>query len=673
MSLSSFIAEQYSGYEFDGGVGLAAFDEESVAGVDIVDGPITVDTVKMKDELASLDWVVDCRSQCLGLRSWSVDVGNLIVVELRADLVEPLAAIKDNCFMLTDNGWGWLVNREAHTVDIGDELVVCWIAERCSLDEVSLTPYLTDDGQRLSTSNPCKTVACVKARSVCTMELLDGIHREYIYKHKFAAGEVVAVSSVAGSGKTTMLLRLSQIHSGLRILYLAFNKSLVVEIGAKIRAQNIKNLSAMTFDALLWSMYCRRGDKGTLCDLKPQNIGQHIQWLQDKPFKLKNYYCKNFKRFCLDVECLDMADWCIRNLKKKDVILEKLWLSVTTGHLVTFETIRKQALIAKWFKDFIDKNYDMVLCDETQDFDMVMLRMLLDDTTVPKVFVGDPKQSIYDFRGCINAFKYMPAGASVIEFYSTFRVGEPACSQIRALIPDLWMISKAKGSTDICASVPSGVWLFRTWRLLLQTARVTRDIWIYGFESKLAQIRSLHSKLSNSWAVADDDEFEDDLPKFLKSISKEDLEQLIGDIERNMVPAEAAAWSMYTVHSYKGMENAFIRMAGDIIIEEENLYYVAITRGFQKIAVDKSTADSSGRTDMSSSSSPLVACDGKGRCIQECKHKQHIRSDYGANGYCPSSCAHKCIPERCRTCSQRRPRWILDGSKGQCFDCRIGL
>jgi len=68
---------------------------------------------------------------------------------------------------------------------------------------------------------------------------------------------------------------------------------------------------------------------------------------------------------------------------------------------------------------------------------MIMLRMLLDDTSLPRVFVGDPKQSIYDFRGCINAFKYMPSDATIIEFYSTFRIGEPACSQIRARIPNL--------------------------------------------------------------------------------------------------------------------------------------------------------------------------------------------------------------------------------------------
>ena len=36
-------------------------------------------------------------------------------------------------------------------------------------------------------------------------------------------------------------------------------------------------------------------------------------------------------------------------------------------------------------------NDECLLCviDETQDFDMIMLKMLLNDTTIPKIFVGD--------------------------------------------------------------------------------------------------------------------------------------------------------------------------------------------------------------------------------------------------------------------------------------------
>lgn len=684
------IAENFRDYELEGGLSISAFDIDAGAGVDIIDAftaKISADTVLAKDAAAELDWIVDCS----GLYSCHVTVGNLIVVELKTELIAPVKAIKDNCFLWTKQGWGWLVDRSPFTIEVDGILRVCWIAERCGFEDVSLKNYLTDSGQRIYGNDydfvsSVKAVKAVKARSVSAMEFLDGVHRDYIYKHDFVAGDVLAVTSVAGSGKTTMLLKLATIHKTKRVLYLAFNKSLQTEIAGKIKAGNIKNMSAMTFDSLMWHLFHKFKPAGLgvdmkLVDLKPHNIGQYIPWLLKMPFKLKHSYCKNFSKFCMDTEYSSIEEWCLKVLKKKDNILEKLWLAATEFRLVSFEIIRKMAFIGKWFKGYIDSMYDLILCDETQDFDMNMLRMLLDDTTAPKVFVGDPKQSIYEFRGCINAFNYMPREATVIEFYSTFRIGEPACSLIRGRVPDLWMISKAPGSrrTQIGGSMATwtrAVWLFRSWRFLFQAARLNGGIWIYGFDTKLAQIRSLHAKLSSSWSVSDDDEFEDDLPKFLKSITKEELEALISDIERNLVMEADAKWKMYTVHSYKGMENDFVRMSSDIIIDEVNLYYVAITRGFQQTVLDVGESDSGSSSVALTDSSGSSGCTGDGKCIKQCLHKPHLNSQYGAVGYCPSSCVHKCVPQKClfwSSCKQRRPKYILDGSKGQCFECRVGL
>jgi len=686
-AMELLIAEKYRDYELEGGLPISAFDIDSGTGVDIIDAcnsNITTEAIVAKDGAAELDWIIDCS----GLFSCHVTVGNLIVVELKTELISAVKAIKDNCFLWTKQGWGWLVDRSPFTIEVDGVLRVCWIGERCSLEDVSLKNYLTDAGQRnLADVDGCTStsVKAIKARSVSAMEFLDGVHRDYVYKHDFVAGDVLAVTSVAGSGKTTMLLKLATIHKTKRVLYLAFNKSLQTEIAGKIKSGNIKNMNAMTFDSLMWHLFHKFKPSGVdsdikLVDLKPHNIGQYIPWLLKMPFKLKHSYCKNFSKFCMDTEYTDIELWCLKVLKKKDNILEKLWLAAKEFRLVSFEIIRKLAFIGKWFKGYIDTIYDLILCDETQDFDMNMLRMLLDDTTAPKVFVGDPKQSIYEFRGCINAFNHMPREAIVIEFYSTFRIGEPACSLIRGRVPDLWMISKAPGGRQtqiggIMTGWKKAVWLFRSWRFLFQAARITGGIWIYGFDTKLAQIRSLHAKLSSSWSVSDDDEFEDDLPKFLKSITKEELEALISDIERNLVMAADAKWNMYTVHSYKGMENTFVRMSSDIIIDEVNLYYVAITRGFQQTVLDVGEADSG-----SCSSSGLLTdsngCNGDGKCIKQCLHKPHLSSQYGAVGYCPSSCVHKCVPQKClfwSSCKQKRPKYILDGSKGQCFECRIGL
>jgi hypothetical protein len=231
----------------------------------------------------------------------------------------------------------------------------------------------------------------------------------------------------------------------------------------------------------------------------------------------------------------------------------------------------------------------MIFVDEIQDFDMAMLRMLLDDTTLPKLFVGDPRQSIYEWRGCINAFDYMPAEALRLEFYSTFRVGEPALSQICAQFKDCYMISKASHETHF-GSIGEELkytYLFRSWKQLLTTARETHGMWIFGFEQKIIQMRNLHEKLQ--FMKNDDDlEFEDDLPAFLRSMTSEELNELICDIGRNTVSKDQSKIRFYTIHSYKGMEDYNVCIADDVnIIDEPNLYYVALTRALSTIELDK--------------------------------------------------------------------------------------
>jgi ATP-dependent exoDNAse (exonuclease V) beta subunit len=222
--------------------------------------------------------------------------------------------------------------------------------------------------------------------------------------------------------------------------------------------------------------------------------------------------------------------------------------------------------------------------------------MLLDDTTLPKIFVGDPKQSIYQWRGCINGFNYMPKGSLIIEFYSTFRVGNPACETIRKQFNHCWMISKSKNITNIVSDITvigneKYTYLFRTWRGLLTTASRLPNIWINNYDSKIQEIRQKHSILSKNRTAFEDDQFEDDLPKFLKSITEEELEEMIEQIEMNIVQKNDATCKMYTVHGYKGLEDNNMRIASDIDLDNDkeediNIYYVALTRGMKYIIMD---------------------------------------------------------------------------------------
>jgi hypothetical protein len=179
------------------------------------------------------------------------------------------------------------------------------------------------------------------------------------------------------------------------------------------------------------------------------------------------------------------------------------------------------------------------MIDETQDFDIMMLNMLLNDTTIPKIFVGDPKQSIYQWRGCINGFNYLPKTALIIEFYSTFRVGDPACEIIRNKFNDCWMISKSVNNTILTDDISTikdekYTYLFRSWKHLLGTAESMKDIWICNYEEQVEKMRKLHTTFSKFSGNINEEDFSDDLPKFLRSLTKDALENMIATIEENI-------------------------------------------------------------------------------------------------------------------------------------------
>ena len=106
-----------------------------------------------------------------------------------------------------------------------------------------------------------------------------------------------------------------------------------------------------------------------------------------------------------------------------------------------------------------------------------------------------------------------------------------------------------------------------------------------GKTTTLLNLSKTHSRVLNT--NDDDDKYEDDLPKFLTTISIHQLEELIDNITKNIVKFEDSKIKLYTTHSYKGTEDNNIRLANDIIIEDENIYYVSITRGTKKILIDE--------------------------------------------------------------------------------------
>ena len=572
-----------------------AYDALNNMGIEFQNSPISVEAIKSRDATTNLDWIFNVENQYIR----KVEIGNKIVCEIPHENWEKaVKAVKNSVFLYTGyKEWVYLEDRENYRVEIDNKRINVWIGIPCTFEDIyentCLQNILSEEGKEyyISCSKSLDTVKILYARCKKSMFLLDTIHRNYVNTHVFNKNDILAIKSVAGSGKTTTLLNLSKIHNKKKILYLAFNKSLIEEIKAKIKEHKITNLFPFTFDALIYDCYYTIKDmRPEIKSLTTQTIQDSIPWLKGKPYRLRKYYVDQYNKYCNSSTHLNISNYT------DEPFVRGLWEKTLKGELLTFEGLRKLSLIQKWFKNSIDINYDMIMIDETQDFDMLMLRMLLDDTTIPKIFVGDPKQSIYQWRGCINGFNHMPKDSLIIEFYSTFRVGDPACEIIRKQFNDCWMISKSKNITNIISDISligdeKYTYLFRTWRHLLTRASSTPNIWINSFDTKIGEIRRKHAILSKNKTAFQDDQYEDDLPKFLSSITEEELEQLIENIENNMsFNKDEANCKMYTIHGYKGLEDNIIRIASDVELklEEEdiNVFYVALTRGMKYILMD---------------------------------------------------------------------------------------
>lgn len=364
----------------------------------------------------------------------------------------------------------------------------------------------------------------IKAICKDSMILLDELNRKYLNEIELTNGMILGVNAVAGSGKTTCLLSIVKRYRSKRILYMSYIKSLVEEIRVKDAG-----LEAKTLDAIFYGLYFSKYPKKDIVDQKII-----IKLLKESGISTSQI--SDFSKFC----------------NSTDRVMSTIWNAVRSLNCISFEIIRKVVYLEELFYE-INSMYDMLLIDESQDFDELMLQILLQHTTIPKVFVGDDRQAIYQFKGCSNAFDGLPKTSIIINLYSSYRVGGDICDYINMKLSESKMYSAGLHCTHITNVIqPEYVYLFRTWKKLLEVAQGLEEIYVHAYQKNKHRISS----------------------------------EAQYNIELNLVEKEKSKIQMYSVHAYKGLEAEHIRIASDITIEECNIWYVALTRATQTIYID---------------------------------------------------------------------------------------
>ena len=262
----------------------------------------------------------------------------------------------------------------------------------------------------------------------------------------------VAVTAFAGTGKTTTLEAYTRARPRTRFTYLAFNRAVrdaaAARFGSNVRAVTAHSLAFRAVGARFEHKLAAGG-------LRPYKL------LSDVPFLCPQTWASEDRLLCAHyiVETVNQFIWSAdRELSSRHCLApDTAFADAPFGRE---EVVHKASVIWRAMitatesrvpmtHDGYLKLYqltepelpgDVILFDEAQDANHAMLSMVLRQQGKRAVFVGDPHQQIYGFRGATSAFDVL-GEAEHLTLSRSFRFGPAIGEAATAFLAD------AKGET----------------------------------------------------------------------------------------------------------------------------------------------------------------------------------------------------------------------------------
>ena len=265
-----------------------------------------------------------------------------------------------------------------------------------------------------------------KGNSPTEEQLLIG--RDYL------EGKDLAVSAASGSSKTTTAIYLATSDQSRSILYLAFNKSIVEDVGGRMPDNvNIKTIHSLAYSAEGYKYRDKlsrpRGKyvnvAGTVSEvvlfykIKPLGKGSvsetRISRLVRETVTIfessadevlsKKHIPSSVVKTLSEQSTKDGKEFVSVSDINKAVYkyASKLWadrIDLKSRVLTTHNTYLKLYQLSKPILP-----YDVVIVDEVQDVQEVFLDIFINQKC-QRVMVGDPQQAIYQWNYCVDGFKH---------------------------------------------------------------------------------------------------------------------------------------------------------------------------------------------------------------------------------------------------------------------------
>jgi superfamily I DNA/RNA helicase len=454
----------------------------------------------------------------------------------------------------------------------------------------------------------------------------------------FAGGDSLAIEAGAGTGKTSTLRLLAESTSR-RGQYIAFNKAIVTEAGAKMPGTvTCSTAHSLAYRAVgkRYSDRLRNSRRMKSLDIALALGIEEVQLDDHKPVAksfLGGVAMEAVRRFCQSaddeiaakhvpyIEGLDTPTDGRRNYGNNNIVaralvpaLRRAWADLMSdnGRL----PFKHDHYLKAWQLSGPRIAADFILFDEAQDANPVMVAIVAAQQHAQLVWVGDSQQQIYTFTGAVNALAGVPAEQRAF-LTQSFRFG-PAIAEVAntilARLPDAEL--RIIGTPDIASVVgpvaePDAV-LTRTnaaaVETVLHTQQSGRQAALVGGGEEVVRFakasveltqfgRTEHPDLAcfDSWgevqAYVNEDEQGGELRLLVSLVDRFGVPTILDALDR-VIREEDADVTVSTAHKAKGREWDAVQLAGDFPEpekqgdEELRLLYVACTRAKRELDIE---------------------------------------------------------------------------------------
>ncbi|MFD7993785.1 UvrD-helicase domain-containing protein [Streptomyces mexicanus] len=456
------------------------------------------------------------------------------------------------------------------------------------------------------------------------------------------AGRDIAVQALAGTGKTSTLQMVTRRMPDKRIGYVAFNRSIADEAKRKFP----RNVTADTSHAFaraalrntpLRDKIAKAGRNGGA--RRPKDVAQALGLSEPLKYKGGGIEPEDVARIVMSAirrfrESADVElgtqhlgqSWAASPAAAGLLeVARRAWADVADPNSNKLYFSHDDYL-KLWALTNPRLNYDMILFDEAQDINPVLKKVIQDQDT-QTIVVGDSNQSIYEFRGAIDALKDWPAD-EVLPLTQSWRFGPQVAAVGNAYLqllgsdlvlegnpaldttlgpveePDAVLTRTNVGAiAAVFAGFEAGkrVALVGGGRDIEEIAKAARDLQ-RGRRTKHPELQAF-----DSWnEVREYAESEDDksLQMFVRLVDRYSPEGLLGMIG-DLVPEDAKDEEtrpelvVSTAHKAKGREWDRVRIGPDFpqpsedengepvlpAAEELRLAYVTVTRAKERLEI----------------------------------------------------------------------------------------